>query len=356
MEPVGDPPFHGGVFSGGLGIILGKGGGRAGYREAPRGGQGRRNGSGMNSEQLRLKRAFMVHAAAAAFAALAFAALAFAFASAAAAQPMTLDSRQRCGEPVTLEVRERTRLRYAFFPAAAGSAAAASAPVALVLLPGGSGHVDLDERGCVRQLIGNSLVRSVPLFVAAGFAIAVVDAPSDHHGEDGLAGFRTAIAHAQELGKVIASLRARTGGTVWVVGTSRGSISAVNAGTRLAGPEAPDGLVLTSVLTVGTPGARRAYVAQTVFDLPLAAIKVPLLLVGHAADACLRSPASSMDAVLQRATAASRRQAVLVTGGPGRASGGSSLADCEGRSPHGFIEQEQEVADGIARFIRGGAY
>jgi hypothetical protein len=42
------------------------------------------------------------------------------------------------------------------------------------------------------------------------------------------------------------TLRMRTQGAVWLVGTSRGSISALNAAARLSGPSAPDGIVLTS--------------------------------------------------------------------------------------------------------------
>jgi len=37
-------------------------------------------------------------------------------------------------------------------------------------------------------------------------------------------------------------------------------------------------------------------------------------------------------------------------------SGGRDTEFFEGRSPHGFVEQEAEVAAGIARFIRGGSY
>lgn len=33
-----------------------------------------------------------------------------------------------------------------------------------------------------------------------------------------------------------------------------------------------------------------------------------------------------------------------------------AAAACEGRSPHGFLQQEAEVAAGIARFIGGARY
>jgi hypothetical protein len=261
---------------------------------------------------------------------------------------------ERCGEVVSVESHDRSTLRYAFVPPSVGQAAQPGGAVTLLLLAGGAGHLDLDAQGCARKLKGNSLVRSIPLFTEAGFGTALVDAPSDFHGEDGLGGFRTDARHAQDLGQVIAGLRTRTRGTVWVVGTSRGAISAANAAARLAGPAAPDGLVLTSALMAGQAGAKKAWVAQSVFDLPLEDITVPVLVVGHAADTCVRSPPSLMDRIVAR-TRGPRQQLVTVTGGPARPAP-VGLDACEGRSPHGFVEQEAEVAAGIARFVRGGRY
>jgi pimeloyl-ACP methyl ester carboxylesterase len=252
-----------------------------------------------------------------------------------------------CGERVTLATHGDTRSSYAYVAPAAPQAV-------LLLLAGGGGHLRLDAQGCPRALTGNSLVRSLPLFQAQGYATALLDAPSDHEGEDGLGGFRTAPGHTQDLGRVIADLRQRSGLPVWVVGTSRGAISAANAASGLKGGVAPDGVVLTSPVTAGNPRGIKAWVAQTVFDLPLEAITVPLLVIGHAQDKCLRSPASQNERILARASSA-RKQLVTVEGGPGRA-GLSAVEACEGRSPHGFVEQEAEVAAGIARFIRGGRY
>ena len=257
-----------------------------------------------------------------------------------------------CGEVAALDTHGRTTTRYAL--ASPQGEPAQAGRIALVLLAGGGGHLDLDDKGCPRALMGNSLVRSLPHFHGAGFATALVDAPSDHHGEDGLAGFRIAAEHAVDLGTVIADVRRRTQALVWLVGTSRGAISAVNAAARLSGASAPDGLVLTSALMSGSRGGQKAWVAHTVFDLPLEAIRVPVIVVGHAADTCLRSPASLMDKITAR-TSGVREQVVTVSGGPGKP-GAPSIAACEGRAPHGFVEQEAEVAAGIARFIRGGKY
>jgi pimeloyl-ACP methyl ester carboxylesterase len=257
-----------------------------------------------------------------------------------------------CGELVTLRTHGDSTTKYSFGrpqgePVPGGA-------FALVLLPGGSGLVDLDANGCVRALKGNSLVRSIPLFRAAGFFTVLVDAPSDHQSDDGLGGFRTDARHADDLAKIIAEVRSKTKAAVWLVGTSRGAISAANGASRLSGANAPDGVVLTSAVTSGQAGTRKSYVSQSVFDLPLEAIRIPVLVIGHAEDTCVRSPASRMNEITAR-TEGVREQVVLVKGGPG-AAGISGIAACEGRSPHGYIEQEEEVARGIARFVRGGVY
>lgn len=258
-----------------------------------------------------------------------------------------------CGTLHSLATHAGTSSRYAL----AMPAEAKSSPLAtLVLLAGGSGHVDLDERsGCARALKGNSLLRSQPLFVAAGFATVVLDAPSDQHGEDGLAGFRSAPAHAQDLALLIAALRQRMGGgPVWLVGTSRGSISAANAAARLSPEAGPDGLVLTSALMAGQPGARKPWVAQSVFDLPLEAIRQPLLLIGHEGDQCPRSPPGLMPRLAERAKAVARLRLVTMQGGPGLGVG-AGLEACEGRAPHGFVGQEAELVEAIGQFVRGVA-
>ena len=258
-----------------------------------------------------------------------------------------------CGEVMTLQTHNRTTTRYAL---AGLQGAPGAGQIVLVLLAGGGGHLNLDAAGCPRALVGNSLVRSVPLFHAEGFATALVDAPSDHTGEDGLGGFRGEAQHAEDIGRVVTDLRERGNAGVWLVGTSRGTISAVNAASRLSPPAAPDGVVLTSVLSVGSPSRLRPWVRQTVFDLKLDAIRVPLLLVGHADDQCFRSPARFMRDVATQ-TRSTRQQVVTVTGGPGSPAGApSGLEACEGRTPHGFLGQEAEVAAGLARFVRGGSY
>ena len=284
--------------------------------------------------------------------ALALAVLSATFAMAPChAQPIDRSADPRCGGLVKIATTANTTTSYALARPAAD--ASLKPPIAVILLPGGGGHVDLDASACPRALIGNFLVRSLPQWHALGFITALVDARSDHAGEEGLAGLRGSAEHADDLGKVIADLRARTNAAVWVVGTSRGTISAANASSRLAGASAPEGLVLTSTITSGGGSRQRPWVRQTVFDLPLDAIRMPTLIVGHAEDACMRTPATDMNRIAGR-IGATRKQVVTVSGGPG--SKASADDACTGRTPHGFLDQEAEVITGIARFIRGERY
>ncbi|MEQ8227428.1 MAG: hypothetical protein RIA64_05045 [Rhodospirillales bacterium] len=253
-----------------------------------------------------------------------------------------------CGSVINVDTHDgtTTSLTLAGMPAASGKL--------IVLLVGGGGYLALGRDGCPARLKGNSLVRMRPLFHSMGYATALVDAPSDHQSRDGLGGFRTDPDHAKDIGAVITEMRRRTGLETWLAGTSRGAISAANAAARLRGSDAPDGLVLTSPVTEGLDGALKSWVEQDVFDLPLGQIRMPVLVAVHREDKCVRTPPQLGSEIIAK-TESPREQFAVVTGGPGWPGGVGGEA-CRGRSPHGFLDQEPEVASGIVRFIGGGTF
>jgi hypothetical protein len=259
----------------------------------------------------------------------------------------------RCGEIVTVPTHGGTTTLYSFLPAKV--AAPQSEPVTLVMLIGGGGYMDLDDKGCARLLSRNVLIRMRTALQDAGVASALVDASSDLRTDEGLGGFRIAAEHADDLAKVIADIRTRSKGPVWIAGHSRGSISAANAAARLPGAKGADGVILLSAMLSGDAKARRLWAAHTVFSTDLDAIRIPLLIVGHAADNCVRSPPDLMNSVTTK-TSSARRQAATVTGGPIAAGRPVNLAACEVREPHDFVGQETEVAAGIVRFMGGGVF
>src|SRR5260221_14435575 len=101
-------------------------------------------------------------------------------------------------------------------------------------------------------------------------------------------GFRTGREHSDDLAAVVKDLRGRLPQTkVFLVGTSRGTLSAAYVGRALNG--AVDGVVLTSsVLFSGRRGT-----SLSGFDF--AAIKAPRLFVHHPQDACKVSPYSAAE-------------------------------------------------------------
>lgn len=258
-----------------------------------------------------------------------------------------------CGTLVEIATHDGTTTRYSY---AMPSSAATPPDAAILLLIGGGGTLRLNAAGCATSLNGNVLVRSAPLFRTAGFATVLVDATSGFGGEDGLAGFRIDERHAQDLGKIMADVKSRTGAkSIWVIGHSRGSLSALTAGVKLPAGMAPDGVVLASAMLAGERGKRKPWATQTVFDLPLESLRGALLMVGHEADSCPRSLPTAMPEVVAR-TKNIRHQVAVVTGGsiaPGRA---PALPACETKEPHDFVTQEAEFAAGVGRFIRGGTF
>jgi pimeloyl-ACP methyl ester carboxylesterase len=199
-------------------------------------------------------------------------------------------------------------------------------PVAsLIMFPG--------NLGLVRAVRGNFLIRVVPNFVALDFNVAVADSPSDR--PDGMPdGFRMSEAHATDIAAVVAFLRQRAAVPVWLVGTSRGTVSAASVGVRL-GPSQVAGVVLTSTVWL-----------QGIPQVPLEQLRVPTLIVHNRNDGCQASPFAFAAAGLARLSAAPTKELIAVAGGSSRS------AACEALSPHGYYGIEDQVVPLIGAWIK----
>lgn len=201
-----------------------------------------------------------------------------------------------------------------------------------VLFAGAAGKVDL-ERESARMLLdrGNFLVRSRRLFTGQGVAAAVMDAPSDRsHGMDD--DFRLDDRHQADIEAVVADLKKRFPGVpVFLVGTSRGTVSAAALGRRLG--KAVDGVVLTSTVFLG--GRQRGLSG---FDF--SSIASPLLFVHHVDDGCAGTPYYAAKRM------ADQFPLISVSGGLPAQSG-----PCEAMSAHGYLGREADTVDAIARWM-----
>jgi|SRR5688572_17217300 len=202
-----------------------------------------------------------------------------------------------------------------------------------ILFAGGDGKVNLESESARRQFeSGNFLVRTRPLFAGNGVAAAVVDVPSDQSQgmEDA---FRLGAAHAEDIGRVIADLKKRFPSLpVFLVGTSRGTVSAASVGSRAG--NAVDGVVLTSTLFMGP---KRQPILER-FDF--SSIPSPVLFVHHVEDGCSSTPYSMAK------RRADRYPLISVSGGLPPKSGA-----CEGMSQHGYYGKEAETVDAIAKWM-----
>jgi len=217
---------------------------------------------------------------------------------------------------------------------------------AVVLFAGGNGVIDLggpaDHPELGRKGKNNFLVRSRERFAAQGFTTAVVDAPSDRHGERGmLGGFRASVEHCEDVASVFRHLKTLAPVPVWFVGTSRGTESAANCAIRLK--DTVSGLVLTSTMTRANGNGTH------VPAMDLAAIRVPVLVLAHQDDGCQYTPASDATDLVQKFSYSPRKEVMILYGGDR-----PRAKPCQAMTPHGFLGVEDRAVGEIARFIKSG--
>ena len=207
----------------------------------------------------------------------------------------------------------------------------------VVLFAGGDGNIKINNNGIRRK--GNFLVRSRMLFAGQGFVTAVMDKPSDRSA---MHYFRTSEQHAQDIRTVMRFLRQRfPDKPLWLVGTSRGTLSAANVAARLNGKEGPDGIVLTAAVTQTSNDG-----GDSLNDVDLENIRVPVLVVHHKDDACYVTPYQSAKKLPEKLSSSPGKEFIEFSGGD------NSGNPCKAKSFHGFLGIEGEVVNSIARWIR----
>lgn len=197
-----------------------------------------------------------------------------------------------------------------------------NAPATLILFPGGS--------GVVASVKNNFLLRIVPDLLRLKFSVIVVDAPSDQTGGM-LWTFRASTEHAQDIRAIVTLAKSRSPAPVWLIGTSRGSVSAANGAATLGRQIA--GVVLTSSVW-----------ARGMAGIPLESIQVPALIVHNRDDGCQESPFSGTSIGMTRLV--SPHELLAVTGGIARGDA------CGAMSPHGYLGIESSVITPMTDWIK----
>lgn len=134
-------------------------------------------------------------------------------------------------------------------------------PVAiLVMFAGGNHALGIREDGGVTRGGASLLLRTSPLFVHSGFTVVIVDAPSDYQTES-LGDFRESPEHTRDLAAIIAFLRKNSTLPIWLIGSSSGTTSVLNAAVHLQ-QNGADGIVLTSGISAESGGALITQIAK----------------------------------------------------------------------------------------------
>ena len=204
-----------------------------------------------------------------------------------------------------------------------------------VLYIGGGGRINARrEDGQVKFGARNFLPRSGAEFVRNEVLPVVMDGPSDH-GEL-TEEYRAGREQSADARAVIDELKRRYPGLpIYLVGTSRGTISAAFVGRDLGREVA--GIVLTSTM-FGSSNARRQAPSLRGFDY--GAIPSPLLFVHHRQDGCEHTPYASA------ASMAPHYELISVSGGKAAESG-----PCEPFAAHGYFGREAQTVDAIAGWM-----
>lgn len=205
---------------------------------------------------------------------------------------------------------------------------------AALLFTGGGGNIRLRmEDGQVRFGAQNFLPRSRQEFIRNGILPVIMDNPSDQQGGAGMSDdFRIGPEHLADVRAVVAEVRRRLPGLpVFLVGTSRSTISVAHLGLEMAG--AVDGIVLSSSLwRTRHPGSLQWF--------EWSKLRLPALIVHHREDGCPATYYQDMP------SGAAKLPLVSVKGGKPPESG-----PCDPLAAHGFFGREAETVDAIAAWM-----
>lgn len=209
-------------------------------------------------------------------------------------------------------------------------------------MAGGNGVTPMDAATPDARRAGNFLVRTRRLFRDEGLIVAVVDAPSDRQTQPFVeGGFRMSPEHVTDIRAVMAWLRQRAALPLWLVGTSRGTVSAAHVAVQTAGEKGgPDGIVLTSTILFD----RRD---SAVTDMKLDELKIPVLVVHHTEDGCWACKPDLLPGLMSHLGGSPRKELIMFSGGV------TDGDPCEALSHHGYNGIEFEVVKRMAGWMLG---
>jgi hypothetical protein len=206
----------------------------------------------------------------------------------------------------------------------------------IIMLPGGSGDVGLTRDGEI-QHDNNFLVRTRELWTARSYAVLIPDTID----QENLRGLRSSPEYARVVDSLIGFAHRETPAPIFLLGTSQGSIAAMN-GAAHAGAGSIAGVILTE--SVSVMGGSR----ETVFDANPQAVRAPALVVANLDDRCDVAPPAMAPKIAAAMTNSPDVKVKTVSGGISRSS-----RECSSLTPHGYYGIEEQVVDLISGWMLG---
>ena len=204
----------------------------------------------------------------------------------------------------------------------------------IVMLPGGAGDVGIRRDGDLRH-DDNFVVRTRALWADRGYAVVIPDAIDGGN----LRGMRSSPAYAALVAALLDFAHRQSVGPVFLLGTSQGSIAAMNGAAHLD-PSRLAGLVLTESVSV-LGGSH-----ETVFMADPKNVRVPVLVVANRDDQCKVAPPGNAPRIAAAMSSSPAVKVMYVNGGTQH-----SANTCGSLTPHGYYGIENTVVGDIAGWM-----
>ncbi len=208
----------------------------------------------------------------------------------------------------------------------------------IVMLPGGAGDVGVERDGDARHN-ENFVVRTRALWAARGYAVLIPDTIDRAN----LRGVRSSPEYGRLVDGLIGFAHTQARGPVFLLGTSQGSIAAMN-GAAHAAPGSVAGVVLTE--SVSRMGGSH----ETVFSADPQNVTAPALIVANRDDSCDVAPPEDAPRIAAAMIHSRDVRVLPVAGGITK-----SRKACGSLTPHGYYGIETPVIEQISQWMHAHA-
>jgi len=204
----------------------------------------------------------------------------------------------------------------------------------IIMLPGGAGEIGISNDGDMLHA-DNFLIRTRVQWIEKGYAVLIPDAVNNTN----LRGLRSSPHYAALISELVDFAHTKAKGSIFLLGTSQGSIAAMNGAAHVSKGQLA-GVVLTESVSV-LGGSH-----ETVFDASPDLVRIPALIVANHDDRCNVAPSQMAPRIASSLLNSPQVQVLYVSGGINH-----SNKTCGSLTPHGYYGIESKVISNIVSWM-----